>query len=339
MEEQSLFDDLTQEEIDERSAMQSEDVGVDEVLTEDADVGMDEIEPENVPPPLPPGADGKEPVQKESKLQPDSTERESDRNRLHELADDQHLMEIISQMGGQLASLQRYVVAMSQMMGFGNLPAIGAGIEIPQANEIINYSLDPETLSQFVIEIPIGGKDTPMLSAEGFQHILQAMRLAVTESEVTTDPDDPDYWTAWAKVKNPTGGIQKGISRQAKKYQNGNVDKGAYMAVHTKAIRNGIKATIPVKTLQAAAIAFAKNKVANKDTPIAQAQERVKLAVEYYRQNWKGTLAVDDNRLWKLVVERHGKMDEWEITVFDEVAHAYRHPRESWFADAIEFAA
>ena len=326
MEEQNLFDEPTQEDVDERSAIQDENIGVD--TPEDVDVGADDSYPENVPPPPPPGdSDGKETIQKESKLQPENTNSND------------HLIEIVSQMGGQLASLQRYVVALSPIMGFGALDSMSADIDVPQANEVINYSLDPETLSQFVIEIPIGGKDTPMLSAEGFQHILQAMKLEVTESEVTTDPDDPDYWTSWAKVKNPTGGTQKGISRQAKKYQNGNVDKGAYVAVHTKAIRNAIKATIPVKMLQATAIAFAKNKAANKDTPIAQAQERVKLAVEYYRQNWKGTLAVDDNRLWKLVVERHGKMDEWEITVFDEVAHAYRHPRESWFADAIEFAA
>ena len=325
MKEQSLFDDAPQNEIDERSAIQAEDsdVAADADATEESDV----VEPENNPPP---GADGQEP----ESLQP------AHRKRVGNAAaePEYNMTEIISQMGGQLASLQRYVVALSPTMGFGNLPALSDGIEIPQSNEIINYSLDPETLSQFVIEIPIGGGKVPMLSAEGFQHILQAMRLEVVDSEVVTDPNDETHWYAWATVKNPAGGTQKGISRQAKKYANGNEDKGAFVSVHTKAIRNAIKATIPVKMLQQAAIAFAKNKDKNQDAPIAQAQERVKLAVEYYRQNWKGTLAVDDNRLWKLIVERHGKMDEWEIAVFDEVSHAYRHPRESWFADAIDFA-
>ena len=258
-----------------------------------------------------------------------------------------HLNQRIIKQGQQIKKMQKYLASLPTMfsmaeMGLG-VDAISSTFDpglVRQGKAVpaeINYALDAETLSQFVISIPIGGSQTPMLSAEGYQHILQGMRLEVTESQVNTDPDDAEFWCAWGKVKNPSGGTQKGVSRQAKKYQNGSVDRNAYVAVHTKAIRNAIKASIPNKLMQETAIAWKNNKEGDEKSAVQLAQDRIQSAVDFYRKNWKGTLGVDDNRLWKLCIERHGKMDEWEIETFDEIAYAYRNPKGSWFADAIEF--
>ena len=190
-------------------------------------------------------------------------------------------------------------------------------------------------MAKCIIEIPIGGRKVQTLSAEGYQHCLQVMGLRVVYAKVITDPENEDQWEGEAKVENPfTGASYVGGADQAKKYKDGRIDVNAKRACRTNAIRNGIKGLIPSQEMQAAAIAWKNGAAAN--TPLHQAQVRLKEAGEFYTQNHEKQIGLPTAEIKAAAVERYGDYSDWQLTDFDELSEALRNPHASWISKLIK---
>ena len=201
----------------------------------------------------------------------------------------------------------------------------------------VQLDLSPATLSEFVIEIPIGGKKVQTLSADGYQHILQVIGLQVRSVKVFTDPEDPDMWEGEALIYNPfTGASYIGGADEPKKYQNGRVNVNAKRSCRTKAIRNGIKGLVNTKKLQDEAIAYKNANVTRKPaTPIQTAQARLKSAGEYYVQNFEKQTGVPIGKIRVVSTEKYGEFSDWDISEFDAMSDALLNPQNSWIKELI----
>lgn len=199
----------------------------------------------------------------------------------------------------------------------------------------LKLDITPATLANFIIEIPIGGRTVQTLSADGYKHILQVMGLQVRYSKVVTDPEDPEMWEGEAMVYNPfTGASYIGGSDEPKKFRNGRVNVNAKQSCRTKAIRNGIKGLIPAQELRDAAIAWKSGEVEN--TPLHQAQKRLKAAGEYYIKHHERKIGLPSAEVKAAAVERYGDYSDWQISDFDELSEALRNPYNSWINDLIK---